>query len=119
MHVLNDFVYLNANSLSVDSFYLDYAEGNVLDYVSQALKKLKEHELDGFLNALADIIADYDWRSYNSLSVNDLDSNLKNLKASFRGSGGYRTLRIDILNYIKLNGSAPFQDIATEILEII
>jgi len=119
MHVLNDFAYLNAQKLNLDSFYLDYAEGAMLDYVSQALKRIKELRLDEFLEELSGILAGYDWRSFNSWSVSKLDNNTRNLKASFRGSGGYRTLRIDVLNYIRENGSNIFQETATEILEII
>ncbi|MEN5436607.1 DGQHR domain-containing protein [Sphingobacterium faecium] len=99
LHLLNDFLYINNEDLDLDKFYLEYAEGNDGSIVSNALQKIENLQLGTYIKDLTQNIANYDWRSFNSKSIGQ-NEELKLKKASFRGSGGYKVLRGELLKHL-------------------
>jgi hypothetical protein len=65
--------------------------------VSEALASLESHESSRFLEAIAHSLAEYDWRTSAAPGLTDEQ---KTLKAAFRGSGGYRELRMQLFRHL-------------------
>lgn len=69
------------------------------DYVS-CLNKLAP-KLCGLIDELSAVMARYDWRSYEADFSQDPSGQLiKNARAGFRGSGGYRLIRDDLIGFV-------------------
>ena len=98
LHILNDFLYLNSDNLELQKFYLEYSEGDSISIINDAIEKLTDFKIGEFLNELAKELIRYDWRSFNSSSIEN--SAIKSKKAGFRGSGGYKVLRFDVLEFL-------------------
>ncbi|MDE0013292.1 MAG: DGQHR domain-containing protein [Candidatus Poribacteria bacterium] len=58
---------------------------------------LKEERIIGFLTELAENLVTYDWRASSGPGLTDEE---RTRKAAFRGSGGYRELRQDVLHHL-------------------
>jgi len=68
--------------------------------ISEALISLEENdEIRNLVVSIADVLSSFDWRSASAESLNDEE---KTAKLAFRGSGGYRELRRQLLNYIRV-----------------
>ncbi|WP_312789269.1 DGQHR domain-containing protein [Sphingobacterium sp.] len=111
LHLLNDFLFINYDNLKLYEFYLEYAEGSDVDIISEAISKIKNIEIGQYLRTLSKEIIKYDWRSFNSKSISkDNNSQLKQKKAGFRGSGGYKVLREDVLTFLSKENSTISED---------
>ena len=89
---------------------------NVEQRISSAIEYIEEVQLVVMIvGELSTVLASYDWRAS---SHPHLTTEQRLLKASFRGSGGYRELRKHILGHIANSGSSL--DIAAkEVLNIL
>ena len=66
--------------------------------LSEALKSLKNERLiDNFINTMCERLAIFDWRSASAKSLGEDE---KTAKLAFRGSGGYRELRRQLLKHL-------------------
>ena len=66
--------------------------------ITDGLESLKQTEkIQDYVKELAKGLAFYDWRTFSAPNLNDEQ---KTLKATFRGSGGYRELRRDVLQHL-------------------
>ena len=75
-------------------------ESNVVteSTIQQALVSLQqEDEIVGFILEIAEKLSNFDWRS---ASAENLSEEEKTTKLVFRGSGGYRELRRQLLKYL-------------------
>ena len=101
LQLFNDFLFLNADALSLDTLFQEDDEQQDDDtdtYISSAIKHLHEAaHIAAFVAALASVLSTYDWRAS---SFPNLPNDLRTLKASFRGSGGYKELRRHVLLHI-------------------
>ena len=85
-------------------------ELSLLDYLDEA------GDVTEFVDTLALTLSTYDWRAS---SFPDLTNTQRVLKASFRGSGGYKELRRHVLLHISKNGEEPLASDADAILDIL
>lgn len=98
LYVTNDLCFIRAKELNLG----DWAEaGNAgvseeLE-ISKALKSLKKLTVAKFLEGITNSLAKYDWRTSSEPSLKE-DERI--LKAAFRGSGGYKELRIQLLKHL-------------------
>jgi hypothetical protein len=95
LSVVNDLTLLSADKLQLGA----WGEGsNItsvdLTVVTEALKSLKNTEVFRFLTDLGKRLAKFDWRASSAPGLSSAESLMK---AAFRGSGGYRDLRSQIL----------------------
>ncbi len=103
LHVTNDLCYVKADELKLQAFreIRDKQDASDETAVTRALLNLKKEKslvpLKNFLEAVAKSLAKYDWRTSSepSLSVDERTS-----KLVFRGSGGYKELRRQLLEQL-------------------
>ena len=106
LQVYNDFLFLSAGELELDSVFerIDQDDRDDMDsQISSALGHLEGSSILGFGGRLARTLATYDWRAS---SATDLTEDQRTLKASFRGSGGYKELRRHVLLHIAESGGS-------------
>ncbi len=112
LQIINDLCFIRADQLDLHKWggHQHQTESD-LDEISAGIKSLKrEKKILRYLERLSESLAFYDWRAS---SAPGLDEEERVLKAAFRGSGGYKELRQDVLRHIsKLKG--PVAEAATE-----
>ena len=114
LYVLNDVCFVRANDLALHAWEQEgnssaTSESAIID----ALTSLDQQPVAKFVTNLADVLAQYDWRSSKALSLKPEE---QRLKARFRGSGGYRQLRQELLEHVVEAGGGP-GDAASEVLK--
>jgi DGQHR domain-containing protein len=98
MEVTNDLIFINAPNLSLDDWSPASADvGDDLDQVDANARTLAKQPLGDFIRRLTASLATYDWRSYAASAQSEQE---RLLKASFRGTGGYKIFRRDLLRHI-------------------
>ena len=98
LSVVNDLCYLNADELKLN----EWGDGseqddNDIGQIAGAIKSLKKTPILNFLPALAESLAQFDWRASSAPGLSNEESLMK---AAFRGSGGYRDLRHQLLLHL-------------------
>jgi hypothetical protein len=96
LSVANDFFFLFAHDLKLETWEMDDSGGSATDdeEISAALKSLSRQSFPDFSRELARAFAIYDWRSADAPALS-YEQKLK--RRAFRGSGGYAALREDLL----------------------
>ena len=99
LYVTNDLCYVQSDQLDLMGWGTGEDVGaSVPTAVSRALESLVEQAvIIGFLEGIADGLAKYDWRT---ASAPDLSDEEKTAKLAFRGSGGYKELRRQLLELL-------------------
>ena len=119
LQIFNDFLFVNANVLSLDELFLttNIDNSEVIDVqISTVLEYLHDAgDIAEFVGQLALALSTYDWRAS---SFPDLTNDQRVLKASFRGSGGYKELRRHVLIHIA-DGDTTLAADADEIMNIL
>lgn len=93
LNISNDLFYVKANELKLSEWQVE----NSTDIVT-SIKSLNDNKLImGFINKLTLALTKYDWRTSNNP---DLTDNERTLKLAFRGSGGYKELRRQLLKLL-------------------
>lgn len=104
--IANDLCFLLSDELKLDEWNWDSIAGGKSklkpsaveeDYVSVAVKSLKKTDMDSFLTQLGEGLASYDWRTSATPGLSDQD---RQHQAIFRGSSGYKELRMDLLKHL-------------------
>ena len=98
LHVINDLCYIRVDELGLERWIAENNAGAAdEEMVSKALKSLRKHQkLDKFLIKLSGELTKFDWRSASS----NLPEEQKTAKLVFRGSGGYKELRRQLLKLL-------------------
>ena len=89
-------------------------DGSFGDEASAALAEIDSAEFAPRLTELAKGLSEFDWRSLDGPGVKGTDEEV--LKRSFRGSGGYTALKVEVLKVLQTQDDAVGQA-ATELLE--
>lgn len=98
LYITNDLCYLKAEHFGLGNWTM--AEiGSASDEaaINQALKSLKEQKVAQFLEDIAKELAKFDWRTSSAPGLTEKD---RIMKAAFRGGGGYKELRLQILKHL-------------------
>ncbi|HSW11765.1 MAG TPA: DGQHR domain-containing protein [Solimonas sp.] len=101
LHIANDLFYLNSDELDLTNTFEERSvkEEDEEAALSASLKSLsKQKGLVKFVDALVTELAKYDWRA---VSAPNLPEEERILKAGFRGSGGYKQLRLALLRRLE------------------
>ena len=98
LHVLNDMTYIMASRLKLPSWQLG-GKGIASDSnaVTIALKSIEAQPLAKFVVGLTEQLASFDWRTS---AAPDLSEEERRSKLVFRGSSGYREIRIQLLEHL-------------------
>jgi len=99
LQVLNDLLYVRADALALHEWGGQQGEdrSDEAQISASATSLRKKTKIMRYLKQIAKSLATYDWRSSDGPALSDED---RMLKASFRGSGGYKELRKHVLKHI-------------------
>jgi hypothetical protein len=99
LQVANDLVYIKALDLDLFNWQMDLPNTEALEIedVTSALKAARAQPFAPFLSVLAERLALFDWRT---ASAPGLSEEHRVQKLAFRGSGGYRELRRQLLRHL-------------------
>lgn len=118
LQVINDIMYLRADALSLHEWGGQQGgEGTIEEQVSSSAVSLRRRtKITRHLKQLADCLATYDWRSSDAPGLDEAE---RRLKASFRGSGGYKELRRHVLEHVITCEAGDVSKAAKEIAELL
>lgn len=104
LNMANDLTFLHADELKLEKWGDGGSPGDSDEQlISKALSSLRKRPVAAFIQDLTQELSDFDWRAY---SAPGLTSDQSLLKSGFRGSGGYRTLRQQLLLHLsKVKGN--------------
>lgn len=98
LHVLNDVCFWAAPKLKLDQWQLDKkASASDANAVTSALKSLAKQPIAQFVEDIAEGLASFDWLTS---AAPDLLPEERRPKLVFRGSGGYKELRAQLLEHL-------------------
>jgi hypothetical protein len=98
LQVVNDLCYLRASTLRLNRWLPDERTlGNHLGAVDRALQTLDKQDFTTFVTAISESLVSFDWRTS---SAPDLEESTRRAKLVFRGSGGYKELRAQLLEHL-------------------
>ncbi|MBK6728913.1 MAG: hypothetical protein IPG63_17140 [Xanthomonadales bacterium] len=110
LHVFNDICFVQAEELELHAWTEDEIFGSAKgkknaatddSAVSGALASLKTTALAAFLKKAANSLAGYDWRTS---SAPGLTESARLRQAVFRGSSGYKEMRVQLLRHLEKDG---------------
>ena len=112
LFVTNDLCYVQSKKLGLDDWFTAESSGaSHQSAVDTILEDLDELPVSEFLEELSSELASFDWRTS---SAPDLLDEQRTIKSAFRGSGGYRELRRQLLVHLR-NGTGDVADAADEV----
>lgn len=99
LQVLNDVFYVCADAVDLNQWGGRRDEGEVdEEQIDIAIKTLKKNKkIMSLLEESSECLATYDWRASSGPGLTEMQ---RMQKAAFRGSGGYRDLRQDVLKHL-------------------
>ena len=99
LQVLNDLVYVRADELALGDWGGQQGSDTPEEeQIAAGIKSLRKHKkINPYVETLVKCLATYDWRSSDAPNLSEND---RQLKASFRGSGGYKELRNHVLKHV-------------------
>lgn len=105
LYIYNDIFYEMADELSLSSWAEESQDENsdLLDLVRENIDSIKTQSFSHQINELSHIVAQYDWRTS---AAPELLTEEQKLKKRFRGGGGYKELREDVLLFISKQESS-------------
>jgi DGQHR domain-containing protein len=114
LSVVNDLCFLNSDNLKLQNWGQEKkAIGTDQELVTQATKSIKKTGAYSFLKELASHLNTFDWRASSAPGLTK-DESLK--RAAFRGSGGYKDLRHQVLIHLS-SGTGRVAKLASEAME--
>lgn len=112
LSVTNDLCYVRSSVLGLDKWFAaESSSASDQTAVDTILKDLDHLPVSKFLADLSSDLARFDWRTS---SAPDLSDEQRTIKSAFRGSGGYRELRRQLLVHLG-NGTGDVADAAKEV----
>ena len=98
LYILNDLCFVRATQLQLSNWEEELGSSATSDVaISSALASLGVQPVAEFITQTTMALAQYDWRSSKA---SNLTTDERQAKARFRGSGGYRELRQELLQHI-------------------
>jgi len=109
--VYNDLFYLRADELNLSGWRSeDFVETMSQDAIGGCLESLRENQpIREFMHQISISLAEYDWRTYGDETLN---REQKRDKGRFRGSTGYRELKLDVLSHLAENATREVSECA-------
>ena len=100
LQVVNDICYRRAANLKLNKWLPDdQGSANPISAVSTALASLKTQHFAPFVASIGEKLATFDWRTSAAPNLEELE---RRSKLVFRGSGGYKELRTQLLENLSM-----------------
>ena len=116
LYVANDLLYVNAEAIHLTEWGGAGANGADEKAVTEALRSVeRQAKVKAFVDDLTKALAAYDWRASDAPGFTADESKLKSV---FRGSGGYRELRLELLRHLESRDD-KFSETAKEVRKSI
>jgi hypothetical protein len=117
LQTLNDICYIQAPRLKLNDWILKPSSGPLQDAaIASALKSLDQQPVAKTVKAVAKTLASFDWRTSAEPSLSATE---RQLKLAYRGSGGYKELRRQLLIHLERYGGANVSDTARGLLATV
>jgi DGQHR domain-containing protein len=121
MQVTNDLCYVGILELGLidlqwENVSFKDEEEIKLDNVTKAFEVIKGHSISNFLVDVFKELMNFDWRTS---SQEDLSEEEKRNQMIFRGSGGYKELRRQLLIILKKSSNKRIQELSTKVLDFL
>jgi DGQHR domain-containing protein len=114
LHILNDVVMLRSGELKLHEWTFDEdSDLNDEAVITAAIQSLRRRRVARLVSHLVGDLANFDWRSANATS---LSSEERRAKLVYRGGGGYRVLRLDLLTHLSKSKIAEIRSTSREAL---
>lgn len=97
LHITNDLCFVKANELGLEKWSIGSGDAPDEESIDAALESLNNQRIARFIDSIAESLAVYDWRTS---AAPNITPEMRTLKAAFRGSGGYREMRIQLLRHL-------------------
>ena len=118
LQVINDLCFVESDKYDFHQWggsqYDTESDSEQIDASITAL--IKGRKIYNYLKKLSNILASYDWRTSSSPGLTEKK---RVLKASFRGSGGYKELRREVLKHVLSNGERAVAEPASRVLNLL
>lgn len=103
LHILNDLCFSMAPKLDLRSLQIqESASASDEKAVTLALKSIEKHTVSKFVHKIARDLASFDWRTSAAPEISEEE---RRSKLVFRGSSGYKELRIQLLEHLEERGA--------------
>jgi DGQHR domain-containing protein len=117
LHVYNDIFYELSQELELNKWEETPIETDSrYDLIKVNLSALEKESFSENIKELSNILSKYDWRTSNSSSLEEKE---RQLKMRFKGSGGYKELRIDLLKLVEKSNNSRFYSISNQLLDML
>jgi DGQHR domain-containing protein len=116
LHVANDLFYVQAEELELAEWRPSDLAGISDDAIEAELESLAEQGFASLLTDLGTALCEYDWRSSKAPG---LGPRQRELKARFRGSGGYKELRMELTRFLIESGPPELAEPMDEVAEVL
>ena len=98
LQVLNDMFYVRAPQLKLNQWRPDEkSEADPMSSVETELASLKKQAFVSFIQEICTALCTFDWRTSAAPAISD---ELRRKKLVFRGSSGYKELRVQLLEHL-------------------
>jgi DGQHR domain-containing protein len=98
LQVVNDLFYYRASSLKLNTWLPDERSSTKpIEAVKISLNSLADQNFASFVTSIGNALASFDWRTS---STPNLEEQTRREKLVFRGSGGYKELRTQLLEHL-------------------
>lgn len=117
LYLLNDLCYMRSEELDLRNWIFgDQGFTTAHEEISEAIKSIIEVPVGSFIDEMVIPLASFDWRASKAEGLDQVE---QQAKARFRGSTGYRELRIELLNYMANETEGEMAYTAVEIIDIL
>ena len=97
LHVLNDICFMNASQLKLRSWRMLSAPASDANAVTLCLQSLRSQPVADWLVRLSEGLTTFDWRTSATTTISE---EIRRRKLVFRGSGGYKEIRLQLLEHL-------------------
>jgi len=97
LYITNDYFYKIITQLDLFEWSIDANSNNDEENISEAINDINNSESFKILESLSEGLSSFDWRSS---AAPGLEPEEELIKKTFRGSGGYREIRICLLKHL-------------------
>lgn len=118
LQVTNDMCYISAKELKLSEWDWDYTVSvtQINEAVSQAIIDLEEQPVHNYLSQIADELMHFDWRTSSASSLSPEE---RQRQMVFRGSGGYKEIRRQLLVLLSRSDNSQIRADADKVLALL
>jgi hypothetical protein len=117
LYVLNDIFFMSSIKWKLRSWQAsENAGAGDENAVSEAIVSLSRTDIPKLISRLTVALVTFDWRASSAPNLNDKE---RRSKLAFRGSGGYKELRVQLHEHLANSSDVEIASISNDVLKII